>query len=259
MDTQNAYRQLTNVTTGLIQGQMIGFDGVEALLPPGVAFANAATVHETSTAEMTLALILAAQRGIPDFVRDAERGQWKPAPRLSLADRDVLIVGYGGVGEAIASRLLAFETNVTRVSRTPRLIGDDVVHGLDALPDLLPKADIVVIGIRLTPETTHLVNEDFLAAMPDESLLVNIARGRVADTEALVRHASSGRLRLALDVTDPEPLPSGHPLWALPNVLISPHVGGMTSAMVPRMARLIHNQVERMLAGESPLNVVLTT
>jgi phosphoglycerate dehydrogenase-like enzyme len=93
--------------------------------------------------------------------------------------------------------------------------------------------------------------------MRDGSLLVNVSRGRVADTNALLAHASSGRLRIALDVTDPEPLPDGHPLFAFPNVLISPHVGGKTSAMLPRMARLLIEQVELMQRGEDPINVVL--
>jgi phosphoglycerate dehydrogenase-like enzyme len=250
---------LSGVTTRLVQSQSIGYDGVDEVLPPGNVFANAATVHETSTAELTLALILASQRGIADFVRAAGEGRWAPARYASLADRTVLLLGYGGVGKAIEERLLPFEVNVVRVATTARTDERGPIHGIDELPDLLPDADIVVVGVPLNESTTGLVDEDFLARMPDGSLLVNIARGPVADTDAILRSAESGRLRFALDVTDPEPLPEGHPLFALPNVLISPHVGGATTAMMPRMARLAREQIERMLRGDEPVNVVLRT
>ncbi|MFC6356499.1 2-hydroxyacid dehydrogenase [Luethyella okanaganae] len=249
--------RLAGVETRLVQSQSIGYDGVADHLPAGHVFANAATVHETSTAELALALILAAQRGIPDFVRAAERGQWAPARHASLADRTVLLVGYGGVGAAIAARLRPFEVDIVRVASRARDDETGHVHGADELPALLPKADIVVVGVPLTDATRHLVDDAFLTAMRDGALLVNIARGPVADTEALVAHATSGRLRLALDVTDPEPLPHGHPLFSLPNVLVSPHVGGASTAMMPRMGRLLRRQIDHLLAGEEPENVVL--
>lgn len=250
---------LAGVTTRLVQSQSIGYDEVLQALPRGHVFANAASVHETSTAELTLALILASQRGIPDFVRDAMEGRWAQAQHPSLADRTVLLVGYGGVGRAIEDRLLPFETTVVRVARTARTDDRGAIHGFESLPELLPQADIVVIGVPLTESTTRLVDDEFLGRMRDGSLLVNIARGQVADTDALLAHAGSGRLRLALDVSDPEPLPLGHPLFVLPNVLISPHVGGASTAMVPRMARLLRAQIDRMLRGETPVNVVLRT
>ncbi len=259
MGATDRLAHLAGVDARLVQSQSIGFDGVDRVLPAGHVFANAASVHETSTAELTLALILASQRGIPDFVRAADAGEWAPAPHASLADRTVLLLGYGGVGHAIESRLLAFETTVIRVARTARRDDRGVIYGFESLPELLPQADIVVVGVPLTAETTHLVDDAFLGQMQDGSLFVNIARGPVADTDALLAHATSGRIRLALDVTEPEPLPAGHPLFALPNVLISPHVGGDSSAMLPRMAQLVREQIERMLRGEAPLNVVLTS
>jgi phosphoglycerate dehydrogenase-like enzyme len=252
-------KQLSSVTTRLVQSTMLGYDGIAELLPPGVVFANAASVHETSTAELTLALILAVQRGIPDFVRSAERGEWKREFRQSLADRSVLLVGYGGVGKAIAQRLLPFEIQLTRVAQHERTDELGTVHGLESLLDLLPGADVVIIAVPLNDSTTHLVNDAFLTAMRDGALLVNIARGQVADTQALLDHARSGRLRFALDVTDPEPLPEGHPLFGLQNVLISPHVGGATTAAIPRLVRLVKEQIERMSNGEEPLNVVIRT
>ncbi len=257
MSTPEVLRQLAGVSARLVQSQSVGYDGVSEFLPPGYTYANAASVHETSTAELALALILASQRGIADFVRSSERGLWAPRQYESLADRSVLLVGYGGVGKAIESRLLPFETSVTRIATTARSDERGQIYAIDSLFDLLPSFDIVVVGVPLTPDTTHLVNDRFLSRMRDGGLLVNIARGRVASTEALVKHAQSRRLRFALDVTDPEPLPNGHPLFSLPNVLISPHVGGASSAMLPRMARLVVVQVTRMLNGEPPINVVL--
>ncbi|GGE97860.1 2-hydroxyacid dehydrogenase [Mycetocola zhadangensis] len=248
---------LAGVTTRLVQSQSIGYDGVDEVLPPGNVFANASSVHETSTAELTLALLLASQRGIPDFVRAAGDGRWAPARYESLADRTVLLLGYGGVGKAIEDRLAPFEVNLVRVATRARSDERGQIHAINELPELLPQADIVIVGVPLTADTTDLVDDQFLSSMPDGALLVNIARGAVANTDAILRHAESGRLRFALDVTDPEPLPEGHPLFALPNVLISPHVGGATTAMMPRMARLARRQIERMLRGDEPENVVL--
>jgi phosphoglycerate dehydrogenase-like enzyme len=250
---------LAGTSTQLVQSQSIGYDGVADVLPPGHVFANAASVHESSCGVLTLALIVASVRGIPDFVRAADEGRWAPARHESLADRTVLIIGYGGVGQAIEARLVPFEVNVVRVASSARHGETGAIHGIDELQELLPQADIVVVGVPLSESTQHLVDDAFLAARPDGALLVNIARGGVADTAALLAHAGSGRLRLALDVTDPEPLPAGHPLFALPNVLISPHVGGASTAMMPRMARLLADQIKRMLRGDAPRNVVVSS
>ncbi|WP_159604939.1 2-hydroxyacid dehydrogenase [Agromyces humi] len=248
---------LAGVDVGLVQSQSIGYDDIAEALPPGHVFANAATVHETSTAELTLALVLAAQRGIPDFVRAASEGRWAPARHESLADRRVLLIGYGGVGRAIEERLAPFEVEVTRVASRARDDERGRIHGIDELPQLLPDAEIVIVGVPLSDATTGLVDAAFLAALPEGALVVNIARGKVADTDAILAEARTGRLRFALDVTDPEPLPQGHPLFALSNVLVSPHVGGASTAMMSRMARLLKRQIERMLRGAAPENVVL--
>ncbi len=257
MGASNKLGRLAEVSSRLVQSQSIGYDGVDELLPEGVTFANASTVHETATAELALALTLAAQRGLPEFVRNAESGTWKSRMLPGLADRRVLILGYGGVGRAIEDRLLPFETTVVRVASRARTDDRGTVHGVDELPDLLPEVDILVVVTPLTPATTGLVDEALLSALPDGALVVNVGRGPVADTDALVRHATEGRIRLALDVTDPEPLPQDHPLWSLPNVLISPHVGGASGAMLPRMAALVRRQIDHLLADEEPENIVL--
>jgi phosphoglycerate dehydrogenase-like enzyme len=251
--------RLATVSTRLVQSQSVGYDGVRDALPPGHVFANAAGVHETSTAELALTLILASQRGIPEFVRDAEVGRWRSAWHAALADRTVLLIGSGGLGTAIEARLRPFETTVLRVARSARTDELGVVHAVSELPELLLRADVVVVAVPLSETTTHLIDDDFLSRVRDGGLVVNVSRGKVAHTAALVAHAASGRLRLALDVTDPEPLPAGHPLWTMPNVLITPHVGGATSAMLPRMAHLVNEQIARLRADEEPLNVVLRT
>ncbi|MFG2643519.1 2-hydroxyacid dehydrogenase [Streptomyces sp. NPDC048370] len=229
-------------------------------LRPGVDLCNAKGVHEASTAELTIALILASLRGIPGFVRGQDKEEWRAGFYPALADRSVLIVGYGSIGAAIEDRLAPFEcARVVRVARSARTTERGPVHPLSELPALLPQADVVVLSTPLTPETRHLADAGFLARMKDDALLVNVARGPVVDTAALLKEVESGRITAALDVTDPEPLPPGHPLWHAPGVLVSPHVGGSTSAFMPRAKRLIAAQLTRFAAGERPANVVLTT
>ena len=252
-----ALAALEGVDVGLVQSQSIGYDGVVDVLPKSCVFANAASVHETSTAELALGMMIASQRGMADFVRNQASGTWDNSQRPSLADRRVLLVGYGGVGKAIEARLLPFETHVTRMASREREDPAGKIFGIDALYEQLPLHEIVVVSVPLSEQTQQLVDAKFLAAMPDGALLVNVARGPVADTDALLAETSSGRLRAALDVTDPEPLPAGHPLWTTPGVLITPHVGGASSAMFPRMVRLIKQQIGLMLDGKEPVNVVL--
>jgi phosphoglycerate dehydrogenase-like enzyme len=250
-------RWLAGMTTRLVQAQYLGYDGVAEALPPGHTYANARGVHETSTAELALTLTLAALRGIGDFVRAAGVRTPEPAWYPSLADRRVLVLGHGGVGRAITARLAPFEVEIIRVARTARDDAEGHLHGIADLPALLPEAEVVIVGVPLTEETVHLVDGPFLAALPDGALVVNVARGPVADTAAILKEARDGRLRFALDVTDPEPLPVDHELFTLPNVLISPHAGGMSSAMRPRMARLIRRQLDLLVDGADPINVVL--
>ncbi|NLA64475.1 MAG: 2-hydroxyacid dehydrogenase [Leucobacter sp.] len=254
--------RVAEVSTQLVQWQSIGYNGVDKHLPEGVPLANAATVHEAGTAELAVALTLAMQRGITEFVRENDARVWHLRTFASLADRRVLLVGYGGVSKAIEARLAGFEVQVTRIARSARternLAGAEVeVLGFADLHAALAAAEIVMIAVPLTVETRGMFDAAALAAMPDGALLVNVARGQVVDTEALMAELNAGRLRAALDVTDPEPLPAEHPLWACPNLLISPHVGGDSTAMMPRMSALIRRQIAHLLAGESPENVVL--
>ena len=236
----------------VVQTLTAGVEHIRQSVPSGVTLCNAHGVHDASTAELALTLTLASLRGIPRFVRAQDRATWAFEPRPSLADRTVLIVGYGSIGAAIERRLVPFECHVLRVARTPR----DGVAGLDALPTLLGEADVVMMVVPITEETRGMVDAGFLAAMRDGALLVNVARGAVVQTDALVAELTSGRLRAAVDVTEPEPLPDGHPLWSAPGLLISPHVGGATSAMWPRAYDLVRRQLRRFVDGDELVNVV---
>lgn len=236
-----------------------GYEDVVPLLPSGVELANAAGVHDSSTAELAMTLILASVRHIPDFVEAQSRSLWLPAQIWpALADKRVLILGYGGIGRALARRLSGFEVTLTAVASRARA-GDEhvsTVHGVEDLAGLLPEQDVVVVIVPLSAATTGLVDRGFLAAMADGSLLVNVARGKVVDTDALVEAAGSGHVRAALDVTDPEPLPRDHPLWSCPGVLVSPHVGGASSAFTPRAVALVRQQVGAFARSRPLRNVV---
>ncbi|MFE0422566.1 2-hydroxyacid dehydrogenase [Streptomyces sp. NPDC058953] len=259
-----AVRPLPEMTSvRVVQTLTAGTDHVEAALGSlhsGVRLCNAKGVHEASTAELALALLLASLRGIPRFVRGQDAEEWHAGYYPALADRTVLIIGYGSIGAAIEDRLTPFEcARVLRVARSPRTTERGEVRPFTDVPGLLPDADVVILSTPLNEGTKGLVDAAFLARMKDGALLVNVARGAVVDTGALLAEAESGRLTAALDVTDPEPLPPGHPLWHAPGVLISPHVGGSTSAYLPRAKRLLTAQLTRFAAGEPLGNVVLTT
>ncbi len=236
----------------VVQLLTAGYDAALSFLPAGVTLCNAGGVHDASTAELAVGLMLASLRGLDAFARAMPAGGWLYGRREALADKRVLIVGAGGVGRALRSRLEPFEVDVTMVGRTARA----GVHAAADLPDLLGSADVVVLAVPLDDTTRGMVGTSFLARMRDGALLVNVARGPVVDTEALVAAVASGRIRAALDVTDPEPLPPGHPLWSLPDVLISPHVGGNTSAFLPRARRLVAEQMRRFATGQ-PLDFVV--
>lgn len=236
----------------VVQTVTAGVDHVRPFVPEGVLLCNGRGIHDASTAELAVGLTLASLRGIPDFVRAQDRGEWRPFTARSLADRTVLILGYGSIGAAVEERLGGFEVDVVRVARRAR----EGVHGLDELDLLLPQADVVILIVPITDRTRGMVDREFLAGMKDDAVLVNVARGPVVDTDALVEALHSRRIHAALDVTDPEPLPPGHPLWSAPNLVISPHVGGASSAMWPRAYRLVRAQLERFAAGERLHNVM---
>ncbi|MFJ4426499.1 2-hydroxyacid dehydrogenase [Streptomyces bobili] len=225
-------------------------------IPRPVTLCNAGGAPAPGTAELALALILASLRGIPESARAQPGGAWSPQVSPSLYERPVLIVGYGAVGSALEELLVPFGCAVTRVAGTDRDAPRGPVRSVAHLPRLVADADVVVLSTPLTPKTRQLFDAFMLARMKDGALLVNVARGAVVDTDALLKETHEGRLRAALDVTDPEPLPPGHPLRAAPGVLITPHVGAFTASLWPRLEQLVRRQLSRFAVGEELENVV---
>ena len=236
----------------LVQLLSAGAERFAGRLPEGVLLCNARGAHTPSTAEWAVTATLAAQRGIPFFVREQDAGRWSSATFASLVGARVLVVGAGDIGTTIGRMLAGFDVELTYVARSAR----DGVRSTAELPQLLPHADVVIVIVPVTPETTGMVDATFLAAMPDGALLVNAARGVVVDTDALLAELTAGRLRAALDVTDPEPLPEGHPLWSAPGLLLTPHVGGAVPDTNARAVAAVTDQLTRVLAGEPLVNVV---
>lgn len=229
-----------------------GYEHALEHLPAGVTLCNAAGVHDASTAELVVGLILTRLRRLDDMARAMPRGEFLHDRFDALADKSVVVVGAGGIGQALRRRLEGFECDVVLVGRTAR----DGVHARDDLDALIPEADVVVLALPLDDSSRCMVDAGFLARMKDGALLVNVARGGIVDTDAMLTEA--GRLNFALDVTDPEPLPADHPLWRTPGVFISPHVGGNTSAFLPRVGRLVTDQVRRWQSGAPLRNVIVS-
>ncbi|MDT7651089.1 MAG: hypothetical protein QOI36_2495 [Pseudonocardiales bacterium] len=236
----------------LVQLLTAGAENWVGRLPDGVALSDCRGAHGGATAEWIVAGLLAVFRHLPRFVRAQDEARWDYHSTDELAGKRVLIVGAGDVAENTEHRLAPFDVEVTLVGRRAR----NRVHGIDEVLDLLPHHDVCVVVVPLTDETRGLVNAEFLAAMPDGAVLVNAARGPVADTDALTAELTSGRLRGVLDVTEPEPLPADHPLWTAPGLLITPHVGGSVPRWLPRAYEVVAEQLGALARGERPPNLV---
>lgn len=239
----------------VVQTLTAGVDKLRPYVPEGAILCNARGAHDASTAEWVVAAMLAVIRQFPFFTMEQAAGRWSYQPTGELAEKTVLIVGYGAIGAAVERRLAGFEVAVLKVARSPR----PGVSGLADLPSLLPAADVVVMLVPFTPETAGMVDGEFLALMKDGALLINAARGPVVVTEALCAELASGRLRAALDVTDPEPLPPGHQLWTLPGVFFTPHVAASTPVSAQRAVRLVREQAQAYLRGDPLRNVISGT
>jgi phosphoglycerate dehydrogenase-like enzyme len=240
----------------LLQLPSAGYEHAQPHVPAHAALANGRGIHDDETAELALGLTLAALRDIGGFQLDRTRGVWDARQTRSLADKRATVVGYGAIGGEIARRLEAFKVAVTVVARTAREQDGRDVRAFDELPTLVRDTDVLVLIAPHTDETDRIVDAELLAALPDGALVVNVARGRLVDTDALVAELRSGRLSAALDVTDPEPLPEGHPLWTTPNTVLTPHVGGNTDLSVPRSIELMRRQVAALASGAEFENVI---
>jgi phosphoglycerate dehydrogenase-like enzyme len=238
----------------VVQTLSAGVDRIVDRLPPGITLCDASGVHDVGVAEWIVMAILASNRGLPQLI-DAQRATaWRrDGARGELMGSTVLILGYGSIGRAVEERLRPFGVEIVRVARGER----QGVHQLADLPALLPSADVLVILLPLTSDTHGLVGAGIFTRMKPGALVVNASRGAVVDTAALMAALADGKIRAALDVTDPEPLPDGHPLWSLPGVLITPHIGGDVSGEEDRAWQLVADQAGRLARGEPLHNVVV--
>ncbi|GAB3925236.1 dehydrogenase [Microlunatus endophyticus] len=253
-DPWERFGELPKLKVVLIQSA--GYEDIQPHIPEGVTLCNAAGVHDASTAEMAVGLSLALGRHLDAYARNQTSGTWEPQFGRSLADQRVTILGYGHIGQAIERRLTGFEVaSITRIARRART-EPMPVRPITDLDDVLPETDVLFLITPLTPDTEKIIDKHALALLPDGAQVINVGRGRLIDTDALVAETSSGRLTAGLDVTEPEPLPSDHPLWTSPGVLISPHTGGASSAFFPRSNALIAAQLRRYATGQPLENVI---
>jgi phosphoglycerate dehydrogenase-like enzyme len=259
----------------LVLSMMAGTEWIPATVGPHVTICNAHGAHNVSTAEWTLSAMLTMLKYFPLYMDIQRAGVWKrrfeasalyarmngdaremypPVLGEELSGKTVLLIGYGAIGKEIERMLTPFEVELLRVARRAR--SEPKVYAVSELDDLLPKADVVVLILPATAESRGLIGKRQLALMRQGALLVNAARGPVVDTDALVEALRAGKIRAALDVTDPEPLPEGHPLWSCPNLLITPHVGASTPEFTPRALRTAADELRRYMKGEPLKNVV---
>jgi len=259
----------------LVLSLMAGTEWILPTVGPHVTICNARGAHNISTAEWTLSSILAMLKHFPLFLDIQREGKWKrrfeataeyktvtgdsrplypPVMLEELTGKKVLLVGYGSIGKEIERMLGPFNVQLVRVARSARTQPE--VHSVSELDALLPDAQIVILILPATQDSQKLIGAKQLALMKRGALLVNAARGPIVDTEALVDALNAGRIRAALDVTDPEPLPDGHPLWRCPNLLITPHIAGSSPQFAARSVHTACEELRRYIDGEPLQNVV---
>ena len=236
----------------VIQSPNAGVDDVLEIIPKGVTLCNARGVHDASTAELAIGLAIGARRGVATFMANQSKGLWIHERRSALADSRVGIVGMGSIGSLIARQLEVFNVEVIGFSRS----GSNSTKTMADFDELLPTLDVLILILPLTEHSRHLMNRSRINSMKAGATLVNVARGGIVDTEALVDALNRGHITAGLDVTDPEPLPIEHPLWSASNVIITPHIGGDSSAFNPRVRTLIESQLKRFATSQPLENIV---
>ena len=236
----------------IVHYSQAGYDDILPHIPHNVILCNASGLHDVSTSELAIGLAIASRRGFTQFIDNQRKGLWHRQTKPTLADSHVGIVGYGHIGKRITLLLEKFETKVTPFSRS----GNDGAVKISEFDNFLPDLDVIILILPLTYESKHFINADRIKKMKDGATLINVARGAIVDTNALIAELNTGRITAGLDVTDPEPLPEGHPLWSAPNLIITPHVGGDSAAFDPRARKMVEEQLERLAQSKPLLNQI---
>ena len=229
-----------------------GFEDAIEFTPSGAVLCNARGVHDAATSELAIGLAIGIRRGFPDFVRAADQGQWHHKRYPSFNGSRIAIVGFGSIGKTLAKSLSGFDVSVQGFSRSAK----DGALDMSELDRLLPTFDFVFLTLPLNKDSQGLFSAARLALMKTGAVLVNVARGAIVDTQALLSELNSGRIFAGLDVTDPEPLPHGHPLWSAKNLLLSPHVGGDSDIFESRGKAFVESQLRLIALGLEPENIV---
>ena len=240
------------VNLQLLQVPNAGYESAIPYMREGMLLCNAKGVHNASTAELAVGMAIAMKRGFPDFIRLQDRGIWSHERMGSLNDSNIGIIGAGSIGQTLVSYLKPYEVEITTFSRS----GGAGSLTMDRLDELLPNFDIVFLILPLNDQSENLFNARRLALLKNGAILINVARGKIVDTDALVKELATGRISAALDVTEPEPLLPSHPLWSLKNVMITPHVRGDSAAFEKRGKRFIESQLQRIADGLDPINII---
>lgn len=259
----------------LVLALMAGTEWIPGVVGPHVTICNARGAHNISTAEWTISAILTSLKYFPLYLDIQASGDWRrrneaaaqyerihggatrfypPVMLEELTGRKVLMVGHGSIGKEIERLLEPFHVQMQRVARTART--EPLVHPVTELDNLLSEAEIIILILPLTAESRGLIGAHQFSLMQQGALLVNAARGPVVHTDALVDALQAGKIRAALDVTDPEPLPQEHPLWRCPNLLLTPHIAGSSPQFTPRALKIAADELRRYRNGEPLQNVV---
>ena len=242
--------QMPNLS--ILQMLNAGYDDALAYLRPGLTLCNARGVHDASTAELAVGLAIASRRGFNEFAADQRNGVWNHRRFPALSDSKVGIIGFGSIGKEVARKLSGFDVDITAFTQS----GREGTVAISQLDQHLPALDIVILILPLSDSSRHMFNAQRLSLMKDGALLINVARGPIIETDALIKELNQKRIFAAVDVTDPEPLPENHPLWKAPNLIIVPHVGGNSAAFEPRGRKLIESQLQLIATG-APLNHIV--
>ncbi len=229
-----------------------GYEDILGFVPDNVILCNASGLHDVSTSELALGLTIASRADLPQILNNQQRQTWVHKRRVALADSHVGILGHGHIGKRIAGLIENFEAKVTSFSNS----GRDGSIKVSEFDSYLPSLDVIILILPLTEQTHHFFNKKRLQAMKDGASLINMARGAIVDTDALIEELNTGRIHAALDVTDPEPLPDSHPLWSAKNLIITPHIGGDSTAFEPRAKKMVELQLSRIAQGVGPINQV---